>query len=141
MMMHEPARISVELNMRAANVERSPSWEKLLRYQYGSSVVMPAVATPETTKNGNRPAMVLAFIISACTKVMYPTTPANAAQTLEMYPEKMALPIMSLATPTSANDDRKMVAAYTTDRDAISKTRRIGANQPCLRFRERDLRP
>ena len=44
---------------------------------------MPAVTTPEMTKNGNRLAMVLAFIISACTKVMYPTTPAKAAQTLE----------------------------------------------------------
>ena len=43
-----------------------------------------AVTTPEMTKNGNRLAIVLAFIISACTKVMYPTTPAKAAQTLEI---------------------------------------------------------
>ena len=33
-----------------------------------------------------------------------------------------------------------MVEAYTTERATISKMRRIGANQPCLRFNERDLR-
>ena len=70
MMMHVPASISVELNMRAANVVRSPSCEKLLWYQYGSSVVRPAVHTPEITKNGSSEANVFAFIISACTNVI-----------------------------------------------------------------------
>ena len=70
MTMQMPASISVELNMRAANVVRSPSWEKLLLYQYGSSEVSPAMLTPDTTKNGNNAAMVLASISSACTKVM-----------------------------------------------------------------------
>ena len=56
--------------MRAANVVRSPSCEKLLWYQYGSSVVRPAVHTPEITKNGSSEANVFAFIISACTNVI-----------------------------------------------------------------------
>ena len=68
--MQMPASISVELNIRAANVVRSPSWEKLLLYQYGSSDVNPAMLTPDTTKNGSREAIVLAFISSACTKVI-----------------------------------------------------------------------
>ena len=46
------------------------SWEKLLLYQYGSSDVNPAMLTPDTTKNGSREAIVLAFISSACTKVI-----------------------------------------------------------------------
>lgn len=33
MMMHRPPSMSVELNMVAAKVVRSPSWEKLLWYQ------------------------------------------------------------------------------------------------------------
>ena len=49
------------------------------------------------------------------------------------------MPIMSLAAPIRANEDRKMVEAYTTDKAMISNMRRIGASQPCLRFSERDL--
>ena len=69
MMMQMPPSMSVELNMRAANVVRSPSWEKLLFAQYGSSLVEPAVLTPAMMKNGSRNASVFAFMSSACTKV------------------------------------------------------------------------
>ena len=69
MTMQTPANINVELNIRAAKVVRSPNWEKLLLYQYGSSDINPAMLTPETTKNGNKDAMVFAFMSSACTNV------------------------------------------------------------------------
>ena len=70
--------------MVAANVVRSPSCEKLLWYQYGSSVVSPATQTPETMKNGSSEASVFAFIIRACTKVMYPNMPETVAQMAAM---------------------------------------------------------
>ena len=66
---HSPARISVVLNMEAANVVRSPSREKLLTNHHGSSVVMPAPPTPAMTKNGSSAARVLARMACACTKV------------------------------------------------------------------------
>ena len=78
--MQIPASISVALNMLAANVVRSPSCEKLLLYQYGSSDVNPAVAAPEITKRGSKDATVFASRSSACTRVAYPTIPERAEQ-------------------------------------------------------------
>ena len=69
----------MELNIRAERGSVAELSEKLLRYQYGSSVVMPAVTTPEMTKNGKQTGNSFGVHHRLYKGHVIPTTPAKAA--------------------------------------------------------------